>query len=318
MNAMLLPVALFLATICTSANGAIILSSANLNKYCTMDSTYVHCSSKFIDLVDVNAFNDLSVSGLNDIDLSTNLILSIDPLLFARHPALLQLDLSSNQLGVLDPATLRNLSQLVLLNLGTNRLSYLTPGTFDSQRKLQTLDLSYNRLSSLKTPGIFTPLMALQKLKIRNNRLNELGMDTFKGLANLQYLDLSANKIYELNDSIFSDLVNLKELDFSGNGLLAITAPLFAPLSNIFSLDLSNNALANLEPGTFKSLRVPLDALYLRSNRLAKIDVPDLYCLNLDKISLCNNPLDLSYCDSFGSLKANWENTTGIKPSDCQ
>ncbi len=173
-------------------------------------------------------------------------------------------------------------------------------------------------LSTLQS-RIFSSLTSLLKLNLGRNRLNVIEAESFAGLNNLQYLDLSTNKIFKLDPATFSSLTSLKELNLASNSIYSISAELFLPLSNIYKIDLSNNMLEKLSPGTFRGVRMSLGQLSFYSNQLRAIDVPDLYCLNLNSINLCNYPLSLGWsCMGFDTLKAAWEKEAYIKPADCE
>lgn len=140
----------------------------------------------------------------------------------------------------------------------------LTETHLEGFTRLRYLQLSATGISELP-PGIFEPLLSLERLELRENRLKtlpalpktlvalELGHNLLteapSGLPKLKQLGLWKNRFGAL--APLSDLPALESLDLSSNGLQAIASDAFAALSELKDLSLGKNRIKALPPGVF-------------------------------------------------------------------
>jgi len=80
------------------------------------------------------------------------------------------------------------------------------------------LDLSGNRLSTITSDDFSTGNYSmLQRLILKNNRIEDIAADSFVNLKNLKYLDLSNNLLQTFSKNIIAGLTNLERVKFNGN-----------------------------------------------------------------------------------------------------
>jgi Leucine-rich repeat (LRR) protein len=232
-------------------------------------------------------------------------ITSIEPTLFSEFYYYTDLDLSSNQITSIDAATFDSLGELRSLNLGYNKISSLNVASFSHMKSLETLNLIGNKLTSIE-PGTFANLTNLQKLILNSNQLKVIQPNTFVGLDHLQYLELNSNRIE-----------TLPALALKG-------------LESLATLDLSNNRINSISGLVLDELQAPLESLSLRGNKLNVSDVPDLFCLKLERIDLCENQfrrggetdheqgfVSEENCDRLEELREIWETRYALKRESC-
>jgi Leucine-rich repeat (LRR) protein len=131
------------------------------------------------------------LSNLVKLDLSNNLISSIELNTFKYLQQLETLDLSNNKLVYLSNAVFSGLKNLKNLILKSNLISNLIAAQFNSLPMLQFLDLSSNKITNLEGSN-FIYLNNLNKLQIEFNPLQRVATDTFKYLKNLKFIDLTS------------------------------------------------------------------------------------------------------------------------------
>lgn len=134
--------------------------------------------------------------------------------------------------------------QLKVLSLGTANLVTLPINIFDGLFNLEELYLNSlvgGALSSLDE-RVFSNLINLKVLTLRNNKLTQLPNKIFKGLSKLEYLDFGFQKPYgfvqTLSKDFFSDLISLRYLNMSNNLDLSFEKGVFTPMKNLKSLNL--------------------------------------------------------------------------------
>ena len=130
---------------------------------------------------------------------------------FAGLVNLTELDLSSNLLESLDARLLAGLADLMDLNLRSNRLTSLDAELFAGLSGLERLNLRSNRLAALNAE-LFAGLSSLERLDLYANRLSELPQGIFDGL-DVERLYLNRNPASPFVLNIYPEL--------SGNGMRA-------------------------------------------------------------------------------------------------
>ncbi|KAK7496123.1 hypothetical protein BaRGS_00012533 [Batillaria attramentaria] len=160
----------------------------------------------------------IHVPQLDTLELSQN-SLSTVPFSALRHvTSLTSLDLASNNLVTMTNHSLVELSQLRTLGLWNNQLSSLEPAAFSGLRQLLQLDLSYNNLlldHQAYPSGVFSPLVALQSLRINNNDDRNEGRypENVLTLPSLRNLSIDVFRDAQFGEA-FSSLTSLTSLTF--------------------------------------------------------------------------------------------------------
>ncbi|NWW55500.1 TLR7 protein, partial [Pedionomus torquatus] len=138
---------------------------------------------------------------------------------FKNLTSLEQLDISFNSLSFLPHGVFEAMPPgLKILNVTNNRMKSFNWGKLPYLKQLVTLDLSNNLLSTVPRE-LSNCSSTLQKLMLRNNRIQRLTKHFLRGAFKLKYLDLSANKIEIIKKSSFPENVinNLEVLLLHGN-----------------------------------------------------------------------------------------------------
>lgn len=127
------------------------------------------------------------------------------------------------------------------------------------------LRLNDNALISLKNNGLFTKLLNLQKLDLRNNAIEIIEDGTFQGASSILDLLLTENKLKEVNSKTFVGLSNVRTLMLRTNALECIHNDTFTDLDSIRMISLYDNHIRCIMPGSFDRLG-HLSTLNLLSN----------------------------------------------------
>ncbi|KYN23197.1 Insulin-like growth factor-binding protein complex acid labile subunit [Trachymyrmex cornetzi] len=178
--------------------------------------------------------------------------------------ALRSLDLSSNGIDRIPSGTLADLPNLKKLNLSYNALRLLDDGVFDGLMGLEQLDLRCNRLVTLHGRS-FRPLKSLMDVNLRGNRVEVLRPDIFQENTRLQRIDLSRNNLAQIPHATFTNTRDLRELYASHNTLTELPGSLHG-LTALRVLDLSFNKLNILSPETLSSLSSLLELKLVRNH----------------------------------------------------
>lgn len=239
----------------------------------------------------LDAMPSLNISSLKQLDLSSNLLRSLDLTHFRWCSALRQLNLSHNQIS--SAAVNRPFSallQLQYLNLAHNRIDSLRPLQLHTLSTLIELDLSNNRLASDEQPPA-EPLLRLHSIALNQvgliefpdwllsrqllrltfvaNRMQRVARSSLERHPLLIELDLSQNKIETVSDDAFIENVHLLHLDLSNNRLRTIDQIAW-PRSLQF-LRLASNSIRQVSFNTFESL-TNLQVLDLSENKLFTLE----------------------------------------------
>ncbi|XP_026827349.1 adhesion G protein-coupled receptor A3 isoform X2 [Ooceraea biroi] len=105
---------------------------------------------------------------------------------------IIQLDLSKNIIHTIQANVFMNLTNLRRLDLSENKISSVGENCFNGLENLERLDLSQNQISTIDSYA-FKKLSNLKRLKLNGNGLTALKEGTFHGLKTLKQLDLSNN-----------------------------------------------------------------------------------------------------------------------------
>lgn len=157
-------------------------------------SKVVEFEAKGVSLQEISSNFFVRAKKLKIIDLSANLLKSLDHCCFEGAKNLQELNLSGNQLTRLDSCILSQLPRLVTLNLANNKLSSID--AFGGNQLLSRVDLRNNQITKLDA-NLFADNCRLVKVNLSRNQLQELTLE----LPNdaLSILDVSANRLERLD-----------------------------------------------------------------------------------------------------------------------
>ncbi|XP_075975592.1 tsukushi-like [Anticarsia gemmatalis] len=245
----------------------------------------------------------LNSSMLNELILQNNVIKEITYKF--QLPELRRLDLSNNLLESIDKESFSGLKKLEYLNLANNRFTVFTKLMFHHLSNLNEIILNNNnigpslekanlfdrsgygltnKVKSISISGInldkvpdnfFVDAYDLRTLVISNNRIT----DIFEIPYTLQYLDLSDNPISEIANEDFIDVPALEVLKLNNLWITEVPEYAFDNLHNLKELELERNknmtVFSSLVFGQ-EVLNDPVDftleRLSLKASSLTKLD----------------------------------------------
>ncbi|XP_008552787.1 leucine-rich repeat-containing protein 24 [Microplitis demolitor] len=155
----------------------------------------------------------------------------------------------------------------------------------------QVLDASDNDIKLLPS-NIFirVSLTNLQRVYLRNCRMEKIDNDALNGLTNLIELDLSNNRLTSVPSLSLAKAPFLRDLSLANNPLIRIQSNVFRTTSNLIKLDLSNAQISEIESNGLRGLE-SLETLKLNGNRLLTLNPGTFEPLNkLTSIELHDNP----------------------------
>ncbi|XP_017877074.1 leucine-rich repeat-containing protein 24-like [Ceratina calcarata] len=155
----------------------------------------------------------------------------------------------------------------------------------------QVLDTSSNAIRILPS-NIFVRvrLTNLQRLYLRECRIERIDNEALAGLTNLVELDLSHNLLTMVPSASFVDTPFLRDLVLSSNPLKRVHSHAFKSTPNLVKLDISHTQLIEIEEKGFKGLDL-LESLKLNNNQLSTFHPGTFDPLNkLTSIELHDNP----------------------------
>ena len=188
-----------------------------------------------LDLTD-NPYTDFGSTSL-----SGKLTLAADA--FADVTGLTELELSSNYMTSIPSGVFSRLTSLKKLDLSNNSLQQLSSNLFEDLDELEVLDLyqaTHSTLTALDE-DLFDGLDNLEELSLSGNHLEALPSDIFDGLVNLEDLSFHSNEITQLPEDLFDDLDNLEQLYFGYNQIALLPDGLFTELSSLWIVSADGN-----------------------------------------------------------------------------
>ncbi len=199
--------------------------SDNQISYLFPTSFKVHPNLRVVNLAR-NKFNFFpgeliaGLESLQEIDLSGNVLKTLDEFDFGRLPRLRILRLNDNEIEIISETAFHNSTQLQILDLSDNNLEKIGERTFQGLNRIEKLNLSNNSLSEL--PDNIFDRTKVRMLEHVNLSWNKFFAPPFNCLQKQYFflisVDLSYNKIRDIpgDDTV---MVNIKELDLSYNPL---------------------------------------------------------------------------------------------------
>ncbi|OAY70004.1 putative leucine-rich repeat receptor-like serine/threonine-protein kinase [Ananas comosus] len=112
-----------------------------------------------------------SSTKLRYLNLSSNLLNRIFPVVFSNMDQAQVIDLSKNNLSGIIPPSIESCREIEILNLSHNSLRGLIPVTLSNLKSLQALDVSFNQLSG-EVPASLLQCSSLKNLNLSHNSLS--------------------------------------------------------------------------------------------------------------------------------------------------
>uniref|UniRef100_A0A182NAU0 Uncharacterized protein n=1 Tax=Anopheles dirus TaxID=7168 RepID=A0A182NAU0_9DIPT len=150
------------------------------------------------------------------------------------------LDLSINIISSIEDDSFQHYDNLLKLFLSENSIQTISLDAFSYQQRLTTLDLSHNRLEHLHEQ-LFERNLQLVELNLSGNNFMMLPDKPFLKSYSILYLHLANCRIPHVFDTLFIDLPNLKAVDLSKNIMNGLTTVPFAHLRKLNSINLIGN-----------------------------------------------------------------------------
>ncbi|KAG0715535.1 Leucine-rich repeat neuronal protein 1 [Chionoecetes opilio] len=220
---------------------------------------------------------------LEELDLSYNLLHSLDSHAFLHLPYLKRLFFSNNPVRDISfgmATAINELSALEELDLSQTGIERLPDHFLSDLRHLKILTLAGNKFSSVPSTEL-NFAHSLQELNLNANPITRIDVGDFpEGLASLRVLGLSAlPRLRSVGQQAFSNIAGLQVLRLSDN-------PSFAVIDEKAFMVLPDTDLA-------------LEEIHLQNNHLSTLSEKMLPWLDLRLVDLQNNPWD---CD----CRAKW------------
>lgn len=138
------------------------------------------------------------------------------------------------------------------------------------------------------TANAFKGSRVILSLDLSRNRLRLLNQGSFDHLEGLEYLDLQGNRLCYVPLGVFRNLSVLKELNLAGNKISRLGFGSFSGLGNLLLLNLSGNSIGEFDDGCLLAFN-QITTLDLSRNGLNYLDVvgvhssaPSLRRINID------------------------------------
>ncbi|EDW72264.2 uncharacterized protein Dwil_GK20808, isoform C [Drosophila willistoni] len=188
-----------------------------------------HCNMNQIDLSGLPLLSEVDLSGnllrsvdaytfqnntlLEVINLSENFLRQIGSDAFANLKRLKQLNLAYNEIARLDRNVIRNNDVLVELNLSRNVIQKFTRIVSNSVR---VINMSWCEITSIDSSSL-TSLSAIQKLDLSHNLISDI--PNLMRSETLQSLNLGNCRLSTIRNNTFRDFPELADLHLNGNRL---------------------------------------------------------------------------------------------------
>ena len=170
----------------------------------------------------------------------------------------------------------------------SNLTTFIVPNTINTS--IHSIHLSGNLLKSFNGTEVSKTYPYISMLDLKENNLEYVENETFKGFLQLNLLDISHNNIIEIDTDAFSHLMALNKLHVRNNGIRIVKDVWFRNLFELEEIDLRYNLIDSFVPSDF---RWPenLKTLLLQGNRFHV--VPPLP-RNPVLVDLSDNKIDCS------------------------
>jgi Leucine-rich repeat (LRR) protein len=244
-----------------------------------------------------NRIDSLNDSGLKDFVSVRNMIFrnntikNVHPRAFqGLSESLLYLDLSSNMIHTIDSITFSLIPNLEVLLIYHNSIAVLENTLFSDLTELRQLDVSFNYVSQV-SDGTFENNSRLEFLSLRHNDIDSISKTTFRAQHNLTHLDLSHNKISVIVQDAFLALQQLEWLSVTQNNIKEVSTNLCESVKQVLHLNLSANAIDCIKPRSFSQCS-RLQTLSIAHNQVSELPQQALFGLfSLTYLDLSHNKL---------------------------
>ncbi|XP_075220949.1 uncharacterized protein LOC142324142 [Lycorma delicatula] len=216
--------------------------NSNLKVHTPFDNRYMSVSLIHLDATNCD-MTELILSKFPNLKYSSfkgNFIRELPPRLLYQNQQLIKLDLSENLISSINYATFIGGESLINLDLSSNFIQDFNPGTFSGLFRLTKLKLSKNPLKWI--PNISS--VSLQYLDVSDCEIAEISYSISYNIPQIRTLNLSNNPIEFLSNEIHLDY--LTELDLSYCRITMISIKAFKNLPTLKKLDIRGNRLTNV------------------------------------------------------------------------
>ncbi|XP_035489587.1 leucine-rich repeat and immunoglobulin-like domain-containing nogo receptor-interacting protein 3 isoform X2 [Scophthalmus maximus] len=207
---------------------------------------------------------------LEEVDLSENLIATLEPNAFASLQSLKVLKLRGNQLKLVPIGSFAKLGNLTSLDLSENKMVILLDYTFQDLRSLKHLEVGDNDLVYISHKA-FSGLLGLEDLTIERCNLTSISGQTLSYLRSLVTLRLHHLSISALEEQNFRKLSNLRGLDIDHWPYLEYISPLSFQGLDLHRLSITNTNITSVPSASFKNM-VHLTHLNLSYNPITTLE----------------------------------------------
>lgn len=176
----------------------------------------VNMSHNAISSIKRGRFSNTSIEV---IDISYNVIESIDRYAFFQNGRVKQINISWNNISFIYPETFLFTQKLENLCLSHNKHLALQNSLSFSGNSLKILDISYCNISRIEEGTMKYGVSNLRQLYLQYNVITYISHDSFKSLINLKILNIAYNKLHSLHMDMFVPLKGLTDLMLQNNPL---------------------------------------------------------------------------------------------------
>ena len=182
---------------------------------------------------------------------------------------------------------------------GEKCLAHLKSDSFTGLRGLEKISLKNNKIETLPT-GIFKGMTNLTQLDLSNNRMMLLhDIDWFDQTPSLKSLTLSYNYIRKLKSGLFKNITSLEFLDLRCNQLTCIPKYTFQGLKSLKEISLQNNNIRYISDTLFMEMSDTLQMIKMTNNSITTIAHRAFSGLQkLEEVDLNNNFLNCG-CSTY-------------------
>nr|XP_045624267.1 leucine-rich repeat-containing G-protein coupled receptor 4-like [Procambarus clarkii] len=168
----------------------------------------------------------------------------------------------------------------------SHAITTLSPAITTKLKNLVELQLVTVRLTEIE-PGALGIIERLENLKIANNNIHKIGIETFKNCSSLIYLNLENNNINVIEDGTFASMSDLRNLSIAHNDIIALPKHLPA---NLQALNTEYNQITKIQDLSLSSL-ISLNLCY---NSISNIDPDQIDVKNVKELCLGGTVFKLS------------------------
>jgi Leucine-rich repeat (LRR) protein len=273
-----------------------LIDGSSLSQLMNLSSSLVSLSLAYTGLQGNFPSHVLSLTNLQELELSSNLNLSGQLPKFNRSTPLRYLDLSNTAFSGEIPYSIGKLKSLTQLNLQECYFDGLLPLSLGNLSQLTSFVLAVNYLKG-EIPSSLSKLTHLTYLDLQVNNFSGNIPNVFQNLTKLEYLTLFGNNLSGQVPSSLFNLTELSHLDLSLNKLVGPIPTEITKHSKLNLLALSNNMLNGTIPYWCYSLSSLLE-LDLNDNQLTG-SIGEFSTYSLRYLFLSNNKIQGDFPNSI-------------------